>query len=156
MSATAARVERRRRRRPTFEELVRLSIAGALLPGEIEHLESEACLERYVNELARLASDAKTRIENRRHDRTVDLDELFALSDGIGRLMPRLKAKLRDHNRAVAEQGDAALLRRENTRLRAAIRRHRNLSRDADLEPEPHDLELWGNVILKASTGARS
>lgn len=145
-------------RRPSFEELVRLALAGALLPAEWEHLESEACLERYVNELSRVVTEANRQIAKRRELRLDQdaLDELFHIRQECQRLLPRAKAKMRNLNREMATSGDAAALRAEIHRLRAAIRRHRVASNDLGLEPESHDFELWGHVIAKSSTGTKS
>jgi hypothetical protein len=144
--------------RPTFEQMVRLAVAGALTPEEYAHLESPACLERYVNTLEDLRAGASYKLRpGRRSDLTqAQIDELFDLRRAASDILGRVKPLLRGRNRALMECENPRVLRAELHRLRAAIRNHRRASRELELEPEPHDRELWGHVTAETSRGTKS
>lgn len=140
---------RTKRRSPAdtpFAALIRRDVFGETTPEERAHLESPAMVERTYVELVRVAQS----IDNQMRDDLFDGDrERRRAAEYVRRKyatrIEQIKVPLGTFRDSLAGK-DAQAMTMEITRLRGAIRDHQAASIAADLDPEPHDEELWAHV----------
>lgn len=142
-------------------DVVKRSLFETMAP-EVDEWFRGPGIERYSGALRQLAASlngqlneyAETGPSERRDEQWRRKAGVVSIrvNAAIAGITPILKERHRAENEAIRDDGRAELKRRL-TEHRQAIYAHREASRAADLEPEPHDLALWALIDRPAGAG---